>query len=295
MREEVGIAIRPLTDFEEFRQVLEIQADAWGMPDVEIVPTHVLIAMAKNGGIVLGAFDEETGELVGFVFGFTGRREGYLYHYSHMLGVRRAYQGRGIGFKLKLAQREAALKSGLNLMRWTFDPLQRSNSRLNLGKLGAICRTYHRSYYGQMEDEINRELGSDRFEVEWHLDSPRVAKRISAPTRPPHPTELLERGAEVLLDSRPESDDFRSPLPAGSEPGSDLALVEIPWDINELRKRGRTDLIAKWRAATADAFDSLFGKGYVDVDLAVDRESKRCFHVLWKAPLEEILSRASLT
>jgi len=292
---EGGIEIRPLTDFREFRQVLEVQADAWGMPDEEIVPTHVLIAVAKNGGVVLGAFDERTGEMVGFVFGFTGRRGSEFYHYSHMLGVKRAYQGRGIGFRLKLAQREAALRSGLNLMRWTFDPLQRSNSRLNIGKLGAICRTYHRSYYGQMEDEINRGLGSDRFEVEWHLDSPRVVGRISSHSRPPHPSELLEVGAKIFLGSQPDSEGFRSPERVRSEPESGLLLVEIPWDVNELRRRGRLDLIAKWRAATADAFELLFGTGYVDVEVAVDRESKRCFHVLWRAPLEKILFTASLS
>ncbi|MCB0206370.1 MAG: hypothetical protein KDH89_16235, partial [Anaerolineae bacterium] len=78
--------IRPLADHAEYHAVERLQAEVWTLPDVEIVPLHMLITAAKNGGLLLGAFDGDL--LAGFVFGFPGlTAEGRLKHCSHMAGV----------------------------------------------------------------------------------------------------------------------------------------------------------------------------------------------------------------
>ncbi len=115
--------------------------------------------------------------MMGFVLSFLaptslpGAARG-LSHHSHMAGVAPEWQNRGLGTALKLAQREAVLAQGLNLITWTYDPLEARNATLNIHKLGAICRTYHREYYGEMRDTLNAGVASDRFEVEWWLDKP---------------------------------------------------------------------------------------------------------------------------
>jgi predicted GNAT superfamily acetyltransferase len=70
------------------------------------------------------------------------------YLHSHMLAVKQGYRDRGLGFRLKMAQREEALTRGIRLIQWTFDPLEIKNAFLNISKLGAIARTYHVDFYG---------------------------------------------------------------------------------------------------------------------------------------------------
>jgi predicted GNAT superfamily acetyltransferase len=49
---------------------------------------------------------------------------------------------------LKLLQREEALDRGIELIEWTFDPLEIKNAYLNIEKLGAIARRYNINQYG---------------------------------------------------------------------------------------------------------------------------------------------------
>ena len=172
------LPIRPLSTHGEIRAVEQLQREVWDLPDVEVVPLHVLITAAKNGGLLLGAFDDE--RLVGFVFGFPGlTSDGKLKHCSHMAGVHPAYRDRGLGYSLKLAQRDHVLAQGIDLITWTFDPLETRNATLNFHKLGAVCNTYIPNLYGEMRDGLNAGLPSDRFQVDWWIASERVAQRLA--------------------------------------------------------------------------------------------------------------------
>ena len=167
------IEIRLVQGDAEYLAVEEVQRLAWGLAEVEVVPTHLLITAQKNGGLVLGAFEPQADggqRMVGFVFGFAGLTgTGRLKHCSHMAGVVPERQGRNIGYRLKLAQREQVLALGIDLVTWTFDPLESRNARLNFHKLGVVCNTYLRHLYGAMRDELNAGLVSDRFQVDWHI------------------------------------------------------------------------------------------------------------------------------
>ncbi len=208
------ITIRPLSGVDDALHLQTVHAQIWGVIPGEIVPAHIIITLAANGGMVLGAFDpagpDESGGMVGFVLGWLGTtKEGALKHVSHIAGVLPAWRGRGIGMELKLAQRDFLLAQGLTThVTWTYDPLQRINGAFNIHRLGATCATYKVNVYGTMTDELNKGMPSDRFQVDWHVDSPRVrhaithghipldweSSRPAPPARRPHPRPHPARG-----------------------------------------------------------------------------------------------------
>lgn len=141
-----------------------------------MVPYNALYAIQHSGGILLCAFDGAQ-QMVGFVFSFMAELEGQRAQWSHMAGVLPAYERQGIGTRLKFAQRQVALKRGMPLIGWTFDPLRRGNAIFNVEILGVRCHAYHPEKYGPMPDAINRGLLSDRFEAHWHLKDTGVITR----------------------------------------------------------------------------------------------------------------------
>ena len=179
-----NVVIRNLDNMADLSATVELQKAVWSMHDVEVSSPHTLRAIVHAGGVVIAA--EADGLMVGFCFGMAAWREGDLWLWSHMAGVRPEYQGRGIGFRLKLAQREWALANGFRQMAWTFDPMQSGNANFNFNRLGVTARIYSVNHYGDMQDGINAGLASDRLEAQWQLDWPRVEERLhGAPQESP--------------------------------------------------------------------------------------------------------------
>jgi predicted GNAT superfamily acetyltransferase len=163
--EAAGVEIRPLTSLDEAVEATRVMVATWG--STQNTGHELLRAMQASGNVLLGAFDG--GRMVGFVFGFYGRDDEGWHHHSHMLAALPERRHAGVGYALKLAQRAAVLGAGVALMRWTFDPLVARNAWFNLGKLGAVADRFHRNFYGEMDDDINRGERSDRLEVRWDL------------------------------------------------------------------------------------------------------------------------------
>lgn len=279
----IRIEIRPVRKPDEFRQLVDVQASAWGMGKdrTEATPSHVLKAAADNSGIVVGAFDMDTGKAVGFAWGFLAKDEKGLYHYSHQSAVIEELKYSGLGFRIKQAQRELALGKGLNRARWTFDPLQGLNTRFNLGKLGVVSWEYVINYYGEMYDEINRGLRTDRLKVWWFLDSERVRRKARGELRSPTLEEALDAGAEEVLE-------LESGVPTSfRKVDSELVLIEVPYSVEKAKESGN---VGRWREHTARAMLHYISLGYVDFEAVYVRESKRVFHLLWKRPLKDILA-----
>ena len=271
---------------EEFHQIEEIQREAWGMKDIEIVPYRIMIAIHEAGGCVYVAYYNN--EPAGFVLGFPALRGSKIYLHSHQLGVKRKFWGKNIGYKLKLKQRECALSKGIKLVRWTYDPLLGRNAHLNFRKLGCINNTYIVNLYGEMKDEVNYGLPSDRFYVEWWLDSGRVKKRIEG-VAPPSIDEILALGAKKInkvdyVDGLPKIRDYDTS-------NSDKILVlEIPHDMDAV-KRKNLNLAVEWRLATREIFQSYFRRGYYAVEFLTQDLSgiKKNFYVLYREQREKIL------
>lgn len=251
------ITIRPVATYSEYIACEALQHEVWGG---EAVPLHLLLTIQKNGGAVLGAFDHAApgAPLLGFVFGFLARTpEGRLKHASHMAAVRPAYRDARIGERLKWAQREHVLAQGLDLMTWTFDPLISRNARLNIRKLGAICRTYLPNLYGPEPEDPQGELPSDRFQVEWWLSSERVvARSASTPER-----GLPDRLPHTLPLANPD------PLAPPLLPAADRLLLQIPADIEALKACDMPKARA-WRLQVRAIAQAAFAAGLVVTDYA---------------------------
>ena len=159
----MSLCFGPPTDLAALEQ---LQQRVWGCGANEIVPAHLLQAHQHHGACVLEA--RHSAELVGLLYAFPGP-PGSDYLYSHLAAIAPEMQGRGFGRQLKQAQAEWARERGYRRIVWTFDPLQALNARLNIGRLGAVCSRYLVDYYGELDDELNRGMPTDRFEVDWWL------------------------------------------------------------------------------------------------------------------------------
>ena len=246
------ITIRELRTMSDINATVELQKAVWRMHDVEVSSPHTLRAIVHAGGAVIGA--EAEGRLVGFCFGMAAWREGELWLWSHMAGVRPECQGRGIGWRLKLAQREWALNKGFRRMAWTFDPLQSGNANFNFNRLGTSARHYSVNHYGDMQDGINAGMASDRLEAQWQLDSPRVIELAEGRHRP----QLPEALQMMVLEKRGKLQ-FRENALASE---SDTFGIEIPIDIAALK---RSDLARAqtWQLYVREAMTRLLGAGYI--------------------------------
>ena len=167
------LEIRTLKQHREFVEVVELQKQIWGYQDVELLPSRLFVVADKVGGQVLGAFDGE--RMVAFCFCIPGIKPGGKYYlHSHMLGVLPEYRDTGLGRQLKIRQREDALTRGIELIEWTFDPLETKNAYFNIERLGAIVRRFVRNQYGISSSRLHGGLPTDRLIAEWWIQTPRA-------------------------------------------------------------------------------------------------------------------------
>jgi predicted GNAT superfamily acetyltransferase len=186
MSQSDKLEIRQLNQLEEFAAVVRLQREIWGYDDVELLPQRLFVVAEKIGGQVLGAFAE--GKMVAFCLGIPGLKAGgKFYIHSHMLGVLPQYRNTGVGRRLKLEQRDWALKHDIELIEWTFDPLQLKNAFFNIERLGAIVRRYVHNQYGTTTSVLHAGLPTDRLVPEWWIGSARVNALVNGDAfdRPP--------------------------------------------------------------------------------------------------------------
>lgn len=234
------------------RAVEQMQKEVWGIPDLDVVPLSHLVAAKAAGGVLLGAFDGET--LIGFVYGFVSHEYGMIAHHSHMLAVNPAYRNFNLGYKLKLAQREHVLMQGINLMSWTFDPLQSLNAHFNFNKLGVVSDRYFINFYGADATSFLHRNGTDRLWVTWPLSSSPASERLEG-SIPALELEKVVPLVQLAIDDSPHRNDLTESL------SQEQALIEIPADINAL-ERHSVELAIEWRESTRWAFTQAIAGGY---------------------------------
>ena len=194
----LNYTIRRCATLAELAALVKIQQEIWGYAGREVYPLRLFVTLRRIGGQALGAFTRQ-GSLVGFVASLPAWHGVKRYYHSLSLGVLRAHENRGLGRALKMAQRRAALKVGIDLIEWTFDPLRAKNAFLNIVRLGAIARHYLPDYYGEVASRFQRGLPSDRLIAEWRLDSTRV-KRALAGKQPRRSREYPAATVEIPID-----------------------------------------------------------------------------------------------
>jgi len=190
-----AIAIRNCHGIDELRSCVAMQKEIWNFSDSELIPLRMFVVAEKVGGQVMGAFDGD--QMVGFALSVPGTRSGQVYLHSHMLAVRAQYRNSGLGRRLKLLQREDALARGIELIEWTFDPLEIKNAFLNIEKLGAIARRYNINQYGITSSPLQGGLPSDRLIAEWWLNSSRVKTLLETGKNP-----VFTHQAEIEVPSQ---------------------------------------------------------------------------------------------
>ncbi len=246
-----AITIRPVATVEEYRACQALQRLAWGIvEDGYVVPIATMISVQHAGGLVLGAFEDE--RLIGFAFGYLGRVHGRWALYSQLAAVDPAYQSHGVGGGLKVAQRDWARAQGLDLVAWSYDPLQSGNANFNLHRLGATSRTYQVNYFGERTDSLNAGLETDRLLVEWPVEE-RPQHWLGARSDEDTPA------ARVLVDA----DGHLAEL--GGLPDAAMVHIHIPPDIVAV-KAYEPETAQVWQQAVRAAFLAAFDAGYIAMD-----------------------------
>jgi len=286
--------LRILDDAQEMTAVEELQKIVWPGNDTDIVPKHLLLTAAHNGGLVIGAFDDDSpsANLVGFVFGFPGLYQTpdgpRLKHCSHMLAVHPGFRDQGLGFSLKRAQWQMVRQQGIDRITWTYDPLQSRNAYLNIALLGGVCNSYIPDAYGEMRDGLNSGLPSDRFQIDWWVNTHRVNRRLSRHARVQLDlAHFLAAEIRIINPILVGEDGFPRPLDPQKTVAlfvNDIAdailLLEIPADFQAL-KAGNMELALTWRLHTRSLIENLFNQGYLVTDfIYLSEPYPRSFYVL---------------
>ena len=251
-------AVRDLTKYEEFLQVREVQQQIWGFTQGEGLYAPMLKTAAESGGTIIGAFDGT--KMIGFLFGFIGlHTDRHIKLCSQTMGILPEYRNKGVAATLKWAQRERVRANEIDLITWTYDPLEAPNARLNLHTLGGVARVYKQNVYGENFSALGAGLPSDRFLVEWWIESERVQQR--------HDRAMVE---PLGVDS-PIANDCTGVTGDRHITAIDLSLdaplvrVEIPNDLQAIKKANMA-LAQDWRLKTRDLFEAYFARGYEAID-----------------------------
>ena len=262
-----GLTYRPLVTPEDAAACFELQGEVWGST-FDRVPASLLRVTTKIGGLAIGAFDD-SGTLVGFVYGLAGLRDGQPIHWSHMLGVREAARGMGVGRHLKEMQRAILARRGIARVLWTFDPLQARNAHLNFNRLGVSLVDYVENMYGITVEPPAPRAG-DRPPHRHAANDGVVGER------PTWNGPVAVSGSVPVLTPFPRAGDIQVDLDDTTVPH---ALIEIPADLHQVIAT-TPDLAGTWRLATRANFQRALRRGYQVTGLHRDLTTNRAFYTL---------------
>ncbi|HEV8216965.1 MAG TPA: hypothetical protein VGP95_14055 [Gemmatimonadaceae bacterium] len=257
------IEIRPLHSVEECNAAATLQREVWGQDYVDVVPATLLHVVEYVGGLAAGAFDGN-GDMLGFVFGVNGVRDGEIVHWSHMLGVRERARNLGLGRRLKEYQRQRMHDLGATRIFWSFDPLMSKNAYFNLNRLGAEVVEYVPDMYGTTSSPLHLGMPTDRLIVSLRTDG--RGERRSAVLSADYP----------VMSAFPRDHDRPMPSSATSTPA---VLIEIPADILGVLSRS-TSTAEQWRLAVRAHFQWALSNGYAVAGLLRDPLSDRSFYLV---------------
>jgi len=263
------IFIRDLKTIEEFRQVIDLEREIWGYTDsADMVGVPVFIFTVHRGATLIGAF-EPGGKMVGFAYAVVGMKQGRPMMWSHMAGVLPAFRG-GLGYRLKLAQRDRALAAGYDLIEWTFDPMQAMNAHFNFAKLGGIVEEYEENFYGESTSALHKGTPTDRVVLSWRINAPHVVRRLE------QPGELRARAHEVsdapVANTTRMEGEWRKTTKIDLTIDDRRVWIEIPTGFTEMLQRAPDRALA-WRIDVRQMFQHYLSKGYRAVDFVLQREA----------------------
>lgn len=268
------IDIFSVSSFADIDKVMNLHKTIWGLEDLEITPSHIYTATNHAGGCTLIASDNDIP--VGYLYGFPGVDANHEpYFYIHNIGVLQKYRSLGIGMHLMLELRKLLINEGYCLVKWTYDPLETLNASLYIGKLGGITNDYVEDYYGEMNDDINKGIPSDRLNIYWHIRSTHVVDKL----------KRINQKRSVVFDGRYCINAI----------GEDDCPIDIPVAYNKQRyylqspanyhflKQKTENTVCKWRMNLRKHMQKAFAEGLYITDTIYTQ--KKFFYLLSQSPL----------
>ena len=261
------IRIQDLQAIDEFRQVVELERAIWGYTDSsDMVGVPVFIFTVHRGATLIGAFAGE--QMVGFAYAVVGMKEGRPMMWSHMAGVLPDFRG-GLGYRLKLAQRDRALAQGYELIEWTFDPLQAMNAHFNFTKLGGIVEEYEENFYGESTSALHKGTPTDRVVLSWRITAPHVVRRLEQP--PAFRARAQEVNDAPVANTTAIDGEWRKTTKIDLTIDDRRVWIEIPTGFTEMQQRAPERALA-WRMEVRQMFQHYLSKEYRVVDFLLQRE-----------------------
>src|SRR5262249_37276713 len=254
------VSFRDLSTLDDFAKVVELERSIWGPGYDEVVPVPILAVTVLRGGVLIGAFDG--GRMVGFVYSLPGIKDGKTLQWSHMLGVVSEYRNHDVGLRLKQLQRERTLAMGLDLIEWTYDPMQALNAHLNFAKLGVVVDEYEVNVYGTSSSPLHAGNPTDRFVAQWRIREPHVERRLGRPPK----GALAPLRANDVSEAKPAnqlkvSGRWLECVDVDLTLTGRRVLVKIPMGFTEMLLEA-PQLALDWRLATRSMFLAYFARGY---------------------------------
>ncbi|HVT60614.1 MAG TPA: hypothetical protein VHR45_19730 [Thermoanaerobaculia bacterium] len=293
------VTLRHLSGHADYEACVELQRVTWGRQFQELVPSSVLKISQRVGGVAAGAFAAD-GRLLGFVVGLTGVRPRptpgadaadaadaaglpsppervEIVHWSHMLAVAPESRDLGLGTRLKRFQRDFLLPLGVEVVEWTYDPLEARNAHLNLNRLGAEVAEYVEDMYaGEMGSDLAQGIGTDRFIVAWRIGGERVRAALAGER---------SAGADRFATApvvNPGGPWIEEAIVTAAPPGAAAAVrIEVPADIQAFKRERPVDAVS-YRQGTRRAFAAYLGHGYRVTAFFPDSDpaAARCYYGL---------------
>jgi predicted GNAT superfamily acetyltransferase len=264
-----NIQIRDLTSIEEFRQVVDLERDIWGYTDSsDMVGVPVFIFTVHRGATLIGAIAPD-GRMVGFAYAVVGMKDGRPLMWSHMAGVLPEFRG-GLGYRLKLAQRERALAQGYELIEWTFDPMQAMNAHFNFAKLGGVVEEYEENFYGESTSALHKGTPTDRVVLSWRIAAPHVVRRLEqAPALRARAQEVLDA---PVANTTGMDGEWRKTTRIDLSIDERRVWIEIPTGFTQMQQQAPERALA-WRMDLRQMFQAYLKRGYRAVDFVLQREA----------------------
>ena len=265
--------IRRARSLGDYQACIDIQKEVWKFGDPgDYASVPLMLVQNRYGGSVLVA-EGPDGRVLSFAYALLCRdQENGDFWWSHMTAVSPELRGKEVGFELKLAQREEALRQGISRIQWTFDPLQAANAHFNIRKLGAVALDYEENLYGVSSSALHHGLPTDRLRVRWDLSSERVVDRVRGAG------SLILRDFDGIVRILESGDG--SPGEPDLERSEDPLLLGIPAGYPAGGK-GDSVAVHDWQQKLRKTFGHYFGQGYIVTDfILMDPPDRRAFYVL---------------
>jgi predicted GNAT superfamily acetyltransferase len=234
------VTFRLLHQIAELQSVEDLQREAFGVTDRDMLAASELVVVPETGGTIVGAFAQD-GEFLGAVVGWGGYAGGRPRIVSDFMAVRQTRRSGGIGTEMKKLQAAVALARGFVEIVWTVEPLRAANAWLNFEKLGAFADRYEENRYGAgFGAALYGDLPTDRLHLTWPITTAAVRERLLGTVSP------QDIGGAPIYD------------PAINP---DRALVLIPSDIDAVLASDPAAAL-EWRLRLRETLQGVFAAGY---------------------------------